>query len=198
MYSLFGGSSNETTDSKLSKNSYRTKVFKEMDIATFTENNEIINLADNKEELIDFKKILEIIKTQDEEFIFFAHWASSKILNYSNKTEFYFSLIFLNEIFVDVNEKKFAKIWPNLLNITKDKMDSKSVFENNINVFDFLFMNYILNEIMSKYSNCIESDEYVQLLEVYMDIENQDLIYNILENNNRLIKSFSKTSQLKK
>jgi len=168
-----------------------------MDIVTYSENNEIINLADNKEELIDFRQILDIIKTQDEEFIFFSTWASSKIINFNTKTEFYFSLIFLNEI-LDVNERKFAKVWPNLLNIIKDKMDSKSIFDNTTNIFDYLFINHVLNEIMSKYSNFIEADEYVQLLDVYMDVENQDLIYNILENNNRFIKSFNKSSQLKK
>ena len=168
-----------------------------MDIVTYSENNEIINLADNKEELIDFRQILDIIKTQDEEFIFFSTWASSKIINFNTKTEFYFSLIFLNEI-LDVNERKFAKVWPNLLKIIKDKMDSKSIFDNTTNIFDYLFINHVLNEIMSKYSNFIEADEYVQLLDVYMDVENQDLIYNILENNNRFIKSFNKSSQLKK
>ena len=79
-------------------------------------------------------------------------------------------------------------------------MDSKRVFEsgNNVSIFDYLFMNHVLNEIMSKYNEYIEPDEYVQLLDIYMDIENKDLVYYVLENNNRFIKSFSKTCQLKK
>lgn len=156
-----------------------------------------MSINSKNEELIDFKKIIDIIKTQDEEFIFFTSWASSKILNFNSKTEFYFSLIFLNEL-LDVAERKFAKVWPNLLNIIKDKLDSKKVFDNDVKVFDFLFVTYIINEIMHKYSNIIEVDEYSQLLDVYLDIEDKDLIYHILENNNKFIKSFSKGCSLKK
>ena len=53
-----------------------------------------VNNIDNK--LIDAKIILNKIKTQEEEFIFFVTYATSKILQYEkNESEIYISLIFL-------------------------------------------------------------------------------------------------------
>ena len=59
-------------------------------------NQNIIHEDNEEEGLIDISKIFEIIKTQEEEFIFFVTLAASKILDYTTKNEYYLSLVFLN------------------------------------------------------------------------------------------------------
>lgn len=136
------------------------------------------------EDFFELKRILEIIRTQDEEFIFFVSLAASKILDYNSKAEHYYSLIFLNEILNEnLNEKEFMKIWQNLFNIFINKMEFKHIFDKEENLFEILFFNYFFNLIIRRFSHLIETDDYIQLLSNYSEIENSDILYYFMENN---------------
>ena len=154
-------------------------------------NKNIINFSDEKinytNKLIDVKMILNKIKTQEEEFIFFVTYTTSKILEYKNDNEIYISLIFLNEILKNIPEKQFGKIWPNIFNIFKSKMQFNEVNEENI--FEILFVNYFLTQIIKGYFNNVLNEEYNQLLETYEDIGSVELLLIILECNDLFIKS---------
>ena len=144
------------------------------------------NNTDNK--LIDAKIILNKIKTQEEEFIFFVTYATSKILQYEkNESEIYISLIFLNEILKNIPDKQFGKIWPNIFNIFKTKMVFKEVNEENI--FEILFINFFLTQIIKDYFNNVLNEDYNQILETYEDIGSVELLLIILEINDLFIKS---------
>ena len=145
-----------------------------------------VNNIDNK--LIDAKIILNKIKTQEEEFIFFVTYATSKILQYEkNESEIYISLIFLNEILKNIPDKQFGKIWPNIFNIFKTKMVFKEVNEENI--FEILFINFFLTQIIKDYFNNVLNEDYNQILETYEDIGSVELLLIILEINDLFIKS---------
>ena len=138
--------------------------------------------------LIDATIILNKIKTQEEEFIFFVTYATSQILKYEqNENEIFISLIFLNEILKDIPEKQFGKIWPNIFNIFKSKMVFKAVNEENI--FEILFTNFFLTQIIKDYFNNILNEDYNQILETYEDIGSVELLLIILEINDLFIKS---------
>jgi len=137
--------------------------------------------------LIDSKMILNKIKSQEEEFIFFVTYATSKILEYEDQNEIYISLIFLNEILKNIPEKQFGKIWPNIFNIFKTKMDFNQV--NDENIFEILFFNYFLTQIIKDYFNNVLNEDYNQLLETYEEITSIELLLIILECNDLFIKS---------
>ena len=142
----------------------------------------------SKNKLIDSKIILNKIKTQEEEFIFFVTYATSKILKYEqNENEIYISLIFLNEILKEIPDKQFGKIWPNIFNIFKSKMIFKTVNEDNI--FEILFINFFLTETIKDYFNNVLNEDYNQILETYEDIGSVELLLIILEINDSFIKS---------
>ena len=144
------------------------------------------NNIDNK--LIDAKIILNKIKTQEEEFIFFVTYATSKILQYEkNESEIYISLIFLNEILKKIPDKQFGKIWPNIFNIFKTKMVFKEVNEDNI--FQILFINFFLTQIIKDYFNNVLNEDYGQILETYEEIGSVELLLIILDINDLFIKS---------
>ena len=148
-------------------------------------NNNRKNIYNNK--IIDSKMILNKIKTQEEEFIFFVTYATSKILEYQDQNEIYISLIFLNEILKNIPEKQFDKIWPNIFNIFKSKIKFEQINEDNI--FEILFFNYFLTQIIKDYFNNILNEDYNQLLETYEEINSIELLLIILECNDLLIKA---------
>ena len=151
-------------------------------------NESLSNNDDNMNKLIDAKIILNKIKIQEEEFIFFVTYATSKILQYEqNEDEIFISIIFLNEILKDIPEKQFGKIWPNIFNIFKSKMVFKTVSEENI--FEILFINLFLTEIIKDYFNNVLNEDYNQILETYEDIGSVELLLIILDINDQFIKS---------
>ena len=146
------------------------------------------NDDNNQNNIIDAKIILNKIKTQEEEFIFFVTYATSKILQYSeNESDIYISIIFLNEILKQIPEKQFGKIWPNIFNIFKSKMIFKSVNEENI--FEILFINFFLTQIIKDYFNNVLNEDYNQILDTYEDIGSVELLLIILDINDSFIKS---------
>jgi hypothetical protein len=156
-------------------------------------------IKSTNDELIELNRILELIRSQEEEFIFFVNLASSKILNFSNKTEYYYSLIFLNEILgTNLKEKEFIIIWRSLFNIFFNNMEFKHIFDKEENLFDILFMNNFMYEIMSRFSHVIEIEDYYQLLENYEDIDNFDILFYLLENNDKLIINLQKNKNFRK
>ena len=156
--------------------------------------NSINNIIDKKlNKLIDVKIILNKIKIQEEEFIFFVTYATNKILEYQGQNEKYISLIFLNEILKNIPEKQFGKIWPNLFNIFKTKMKFNKVNEDNI--FEILFFNYFLTQIIKDYFKNILNEDYNQILETYEEISSVELLLIILEYNDLFIKSSIKVKK---
>ena len=137
--------------------------------------------------LVDAKMILNKIKTQEEEFIFFVTYATTKILEYEDQKEIYIGLIFLNEILKNIPEKQFGKIWPNIFNIFKTKMQFGKVNEDNI--FEILFFNFFLTQIIKDYFNNVLNEDYNQILETYEEISSVELLLIILECNDLFIKS---------
>ena len=174
-----------------------------VDMNNLSTNKNNIILLDNKKEnnifknenndgnynnkLIDAKMILNKIKIQEEEFIFFVTYATSKILEYEDQKEIYISLIFLNEILKNIPEKQFGKIWPNIFNIFKTKMKFNKINEDNI--FLILFLNYFLTQIIKDYFSNVLNEDYNQLLETYEEISSVELLLIILECNDLFIKS---------
>jgi hypothetical protein len=149
----------------------------------------------NQNNIIDAKIILNKIKTQEEEFIFFVTYATSKILQYSeNESDIYISIIFLNEILKQIPEKQFGKIWPNIFNIFKSKMTFKSANEENI--FEILFINFFLTQIIKDYFNNILNEDYNQILDTYEDIGSVELLLIILDINDAFIKSTIKFKKI--
>ena len=166
------------------------KIINEQNIATQK------NDLDDMNKLIDAKIILNKIKTQEEEFIFFVTYATSRILqneNESKNEEIFIGLIFLNEILKNIPDKQFGKIWPNIFNIFKSKMQFKTTNEENI--FDILYTNFFLSQIIKDYFNSILNEDYNQILETYEDIGSVELLLIILEINDLFIQS---TINLKK
>jgi len=163
-------------------NDYRKQILSHLKI------NEALIYSNNfDEDFFELKRILEIIRNQDEEFIFFVTLAASKILDYNNKAEHYYSLIFLNEILNEnLNEKEFIKIWQNLFNIFMNKMEFKHIFEKEENLFELLFFNFFFNLIIRRFSNLIETEDYIQLLNNYLELENYDILFYFMENNDFL------------
>lgn len=142
---------------------------------------------DKYQDLFELKKILEIIRNQDEEFIFFVSLAASKILDYNKKAENYYSLIFLNEILNEnLKEKEFLKIWQNLFNIFINKMEFKHIFDKEENLFEILFFNYFFNSLIRRFSHLIEPEDYQNLLNIYNDMDNFDILFNFIENNDKI------------
>jgi len=159
---------------------------------------DFVHVKNFSDDLIELDKIIKIIKNQDEEFIFFVTLAASKILELNSKGEHYYSLIFLNEILdKDLSEKEFMKIWQNLFNIFKSKMEFKRVFDKVENIFDLLFANHFLYEVITRFSHVIEIEDYFQILENYQEVENIDVLFYIMENNDRFILNLKSHSQRK-
>jgi hypothetical protein len=145
-------------------------------------------IKNEEDALIELSKIIDLIRSQEEEFIFFVNLASSKIINYVNKTEYYYSLVFLNEILdKNLKEKEFIIIWRSLYNIFFNNLEFKHIFDKEENLFDILFINYIMYEIMSRFANLIDIEDYYQLLENYLEIDNHDILFQILEHNDKFI-----------
>ena len=94
----------------------------------------------------------------------------------------------------NISQKSFIKIWPNLYNIFKSRMEFKKETEENL--FDMLYINYFLHQIISQYFISIENEEYEQLLENYSDIDNVEILFIILENNDTLIKNANQNNKL--
>lgn len=149
---------------------------------------------------INIHNILSVIRSKEEDFLFFLNLASLKILEYKEFNEMFYSIIFLNEIIMeDLDEKEFLKIWHNLLNILHNKLDIKENFgEKENNVFEIVLINDLVTTIIAKHITYIESEDYFYFLEKYLEIENNDLIFIILENNDKIVKkSFSKNILIK-
>lgn len=96
-------------------------------------------------------------------------------------------MIFLNEILNEnLNEKEFIKIWQNLFNIFINKMEFKHLFDREENLFEILFFNFFFNLIIRRFSHLIETDDYIQLLTNYLELENYDILFYFMENNDIL------------
>ena len=182
---FFSGSSQEK---EINFDDFRNKIYKRMGLE------EIKKGENKKEQLMDLDQIFDLIKSQDEEFIFFITFSASKIIEFQNKNELYISIIFLKEMLKNISQKSFIKIWPNLYNIFKSRMEFKK--ENEDNLFDMLYINYFLHQIISQYFTSIENEEYEQLLENYSDIDNAEILYIILENNDSLIKNANQNQKI--
>ena len=149
---------------------------------TNNQHNEIINLT----------QIFNEIKKEQEQFMFFISVAINK-LNTHNQKEFYLSLLFLKEILKDLNHKDFLTIWQNLNIVFRSKMDFNSInkFTNDDNnnhlLFDILYINFIMHEIITQYFISIENEDYYHILESYLTINTSEVLFIILENNNSLI-----------
>jgi hypothetical protein len=83
-------------------------------------------------------------------------------------------------------------IRPNLLNITRDKMEFKSMFEKEENLFDIMFLNFVVIEIMSRFMNIIDIEDYILILEKYSEVENNDVLLLLIESNVNVIKNIDK------
>ncbi len=183
---------NETNNLDLEE--YKTQIYNKLGILinNINENeNNSININNNKEnnnqESLNINEILNLIKTEEEIFIFFISISASKIIEYKNKNEFYISLIFLKEVLNNVSEKNFIKTWPNLFQIFKTKMDFKEQ-NNNEMLFDYLYVNFFLHIIIVDYFTCIENEEYETLINNYLIISDYEVLFIVMENNDLLIK----------
>jgi len=163
-------------------NNYRSHILNHLKIS------EALTSPSNiDEDFFELGRILEIIRNQDEEFIFFVSLAASKILDYNSKAEHYYSLIFLNEILNEnLNEKEFIKIWQNLFNIFINKMEFKHLFDKEENLFEILFFNFFFNLIIRRFAHLVETEDYIQLLSTYLELENYDILFYFMENNDLL------------
>jgi hypothetical protein len=88
--------------------------------------------------------------------------------------------------------KNSILIRPNLLNITRDKMEFKSMFEKEENLFDIMFLNFVVIEIMSRFMNIIDIEDYILILEKYSEVENNDVLLLLIESNVNVIKNIDK------
>ncbi len=181
---FFSGSSQEK---EMNFEEFKNKIYKKMGLEEVKKN----EMKD--EELIDIHQIFDLIKSEDEEFIFFITFSASKIVEFQNKNELYISIIFLKEMLKNISQKSFIKIWPNLYYIFKSRMEFKKETEDNL--FDMLYINYFLHQIISQYFISIENEEYEQLLENYSDIDNVEILFIILENNDTLIKNANQNNK---
>lgn len=177
-YFFFSGNQAE---SEFTYDNYKNEIYHKLGI-------DLIIPKKEEEALIEVNQILDILKSDEEKFIFFVNLSASKILDFKTKNEFYFSLVFLKEILKNISQNSFIKIWPNLYNIFKDKMEFKKE-ENEDFLFDMLYTNFYLHQILSQYFTSIENEDYCQLLQNYSEIDNVEILYVILENNNNLIKN---------
>ena len=59
---------------------------------------------------------------------------------------------------------------------------------NEENIFEILFVNYFLTQIIKDYFNNILNEDYNQILETYEDIGSVELLLIILEINDLFIK----------
>lgn len=167
---------------------YKNHIFKHLKIRD--DHSSTKNLKNFNENLIEITKILELIKNQEEEFLFFVHLAASKIPDDNVKAEHYYSLIFLNEL-LDSNTKPkdFLTNWQNLYNIYYNKMEFKHLFDKEENLFDILFINYFMYEFFIRFYKLIEPDDYLGIISSYFEIDNCEVLYLIMENNDRFIKT---------
>lgn len=152
------------------------------------------------EKSIELSQILNIVRMREDEFPFLLNLASLKIIEYKEISDLCYSIIFLNEIInMDLQEKEFMKIWQNLLNILYNKMELSNNFgEKEHLVFEIILINDFVTTTISKYINYIESQDYYYFLEKYIEIDNIDLIYYILENNNKIVEQPNSINLLKK
>ena len=129
------------------------------------------------------------MKQKEEDFLFFLNAASVRILDYNYLHELFYSIIFLFEVISDsLEEKEFVKIWHSLLNILYNKMEFNDNFDEKENrVFEvILIIEFVIN-IISKNISFIESHDYYCFLEKFLEVENIDLLYFLLENNNKIV-----------
>jgi hypothetical protein len=71
-------------------------------------------------------------------------------------------------------------------------MEFKSMFEKEENLFDIMFLNFVVIEIMSRFMNIIDIEDYILILEKYSEVENNDVLLLLLESNVNVIKNIEK------
>lgn len=71
-------------------------------------------------------------------------------------------------------------------------MEFKSMFEKEENLFDIMFLNFVVMEIMSRFMNFIDIEDYILILEKYSEVENNDVLLLLLESNVNVIKNIDK------
>lgn len=84
------------------------------------------------------------------------------------------------------------------MNITRDKLEFKSMFDNEENLFDIMFLNFVATEIMSRFMNLIDIEDYILILEKYSEAENHDVLLLLMESNNKVLTSIDKSILNKK
>ena len=149
---------------------------------------------------ISFNKILDKIRKNQEEFPFFLNLAFMKIIDNKDISELCLSIIFLEEIInQNLSEQEFSKIWHNLLNILYTKLDLNSSFgEKEHIVFEIILISDFVTSTISKYIQFIESQDYYSFIEKYIEVDNLDLIYYFLENNNKIVSQPNSINIIKK
>ncbi len=66
------------------------------------------------------------------------------------------------------------------------------MFEKEENLFDIMFLNFVVIEIMSRFMNIIDIEDYILILEKYSEVENNDVLLLLLESNVNVIKNIEK------
>jgi hypothetical protein len=98
-----------------------------------------------------------------------------------------------------LSEQEFLKIWHNLLNILYTKLDLNSSFgEKEHVVFEIILISDFVTSTISKYIQFIESHDYYSFIEKYIEVDNLDLIYYFLENNNKIVSQQDSINIIKK
>lgn len=195
---IFGSSNNEDDYAK-GFEQFKSYIIKLLKINS---NNKIERREDQylTEPLCSFKKIINKIRKNTEEFPFLLNLAFMRIIEYKDISEMCLSILFLNEILKEeLTEIEFSKIWHNLLNILHSKMELNTNFgEKENNVFEVMLINDFVTTAISKYINCINSQDYYSFLEKYIEIDNTEIIYYILENNNKIVNTINSLNIIKK
>jgi hypothetical protein len=163
---------------------YKLMIYNKLDITIEQPSQENEHL-DN--ESIDLENVFNTIKNEQEQFMFFVSLATTKLIEFQNKKEFYLSFIFLKEILKGISQKDFLKIWQNLNGVFKARMEFKSTNKENEYLFDLLYTNFFMHQILSQYFVSIENEDYYILLENYLTVDSSEILFIILENNNNLI-----------
>ena len=180
--SYFFGSS--TVENEFTYDKYKLMIYNKLDITIEQPSQENEN-SDN--ESIDLENVFNTIKNEQEQFMFFVSLATTKLIEFQNKKEFYLSFIFLKEILKGISQKDFLKIWQNLNGVFKARMEFKTTNKENEYLFDLLYTNFFMHQILSQYFVSIENEDYYILLENYLTVDSSEILFIILENNNNLI-----------
>ena len=72
------------------------------------------------------------------------------------------------------------------------------MFDNEENLFDIMFLNFVITEIMSRFMNVIEIEDYLLILERYLEAENYDVLLLLMESNDKVLRSIDKNILIKK